>query len=389
MQRGDLISFILNNCYLVVVAVPTDTAARRIFIVLNARGLDLSATDILKADLLERAGQAREKELSTRWEDIELALDRDRFSDLFTHIRMIFEREKPRSALEVGFPKFVSPFRGDPEEFISRTLEPFADAFTLAEDRGKIESLFGARTMSLLRSLNRLDNKDWVPPLLLRLKQYAANDVVDVPDFIRKLERLAYYLFVTRSDVNARMARYADVLDQINPRTGRTRRSSGLILTDEDIGYFLDALDGPIYLKSRVVKPLLLRLDLALSDGSAIYDYPTISVEHVCPQTIETGSQWDDWFSNRETRDLWLHRMANLVLLTHRKNSSARNWNFNRKKSAYFVKDDACPFLLTQQVLDSTEWTPETLKDRQKAVLKTLSNSWGIADKCDTWRAPS
>ena len=241
---------------------------------------------------------------------------------------MIFEREKPRSALEVGFPKFVSPFRGDPEEFISRTLEPFADAFTLAEDRGKIESLFGARTMSLLRSLNRLDNKDWVPPLLLRLKQYAANDEVDVPDFIRKLERLAYYLFVTRSDVNARMARYADVLDQIDPRAGRTPRSSGLILSDEDIGYFLDALDGPIYLKSRVVKPLLLRLDLALSDGSAIYDYPTISVEHVCPQTIETGSQWDDWFSDREARDHWLHRVANLVLLTHRKNSSARNWGF-------------------------------------------------------------
>ena len=389
VQRGDLISFILNNCYLVVVAVPTDTAARRIFIVLNARGLDLSATDILKADLLERAGQAREKELSTRWEDIELALDRDRFSDLFTHIRMIFEREKPRSALEVGFPKFVSPFRGDPEEFISRTLEPFADAFTLAEDRGKIESLFGARTMSLLRSLNRLDNKDWVPPLLLRLKQYAANDEVDVPDFIRKLERLAYYLFVTRSDVNARMARYADVLDQIDPRAGRTPRSSGLILSDEDIGYFLDALDGPIYLKSRVVKPLLLRLDLALSDGSAIYDYPTISVEHVCPQTIETGSQWDDWFSDREARDHWLHRVANLVLLTHRKNSSARNWDFDRKKSAYFVKDDACPFLLTQQVLDSTEWTPETLKDRQMAVLQTLSNSWGIDGKFDKWRAPS
>ena len=189
--------------------------------------MDLTATDILKADLLERAGEAREKELSTRWEQVELALDRDRFSDLFTHIRMIFQREKPRSALEVGFPEFVRPFRGDPKEFISGTLEPFAEAFTLAEDRVKFERLFGARTASLLRSLNRLDNKDWVPPLLLRLKQYSANEHVDVPDFIMKLERLAYYLFVTRSDVNARMSRYADVLDQIDPREGRTPRSTG------------------------------------------------------------------------------------------------------------------------------------------------------------------
>ena len=136
------------------------------------------------------------------------------------------------------------------------------------------------------------------------------------------------------------------------------------------------------------MKPLLLRLDLALSDGSAVYDYPTISVEHVCPQKIEPGSQWDDWFSDRRAHNDWLHRVANLVLLTHRKNSSASNWDLNRKKSAYFEKDDACPFLLTQQVLGATEWTPKILEDRQKELLRTLSKSWGIGeDKFNNWLA--
>ena len=135
---------------------------------LNARGLDLTATDILKADLLERAGVDRENQLSTQWEDIELALGRDRFSDLFFHIRMIFSSvKKPRSALEVGFPRFVPPFNGDPRTFITDTLEPYADVFTLVEDNDKIKHLFDTRTASLLRSLNRLDNKDWIPPLLL------------------------------------------------------------------------------------------------------------------------------------------------------------------------------------------------------------------------------
>ena len=110
-ERDILVRFILTNCYLVVVEVPTDTAARRIFTVLNARGLDLIATDILKVSLLERAGEVSESELSTRWEEIETALDRDRFNDLFTHIRMIFQREKPRSALEDGFPEFVPPIQ--------------------------------------------------------------------------------------------------------------------------------------------------------------------------------------------------------------------------------------------------------------------------------------
>ena len=205
-------------------------------------------------------------------------------------------------------------------------------------------------------------------------------------DFIWKLERLAYYLFVTRSDVNARMARYADVLDQIDPREGRTPRSTGLNLSDDDVDSFLDALNGSIYLKSRVVKPLLLRLDMALTDGSAVYNYPTISVEHVCPQTIEGGTKWDDWFSDRQSHNRWLHRAANLVLLTHRKNSSASNWDFERKKQAYFIKDDACPFLLTQQVLEASEWTPPTLESRQKGLLRTFSKSWGVEDKFDKWQ---
>lgn len=385
-ERAALISFVLNHCFLVVVEVPTDGAARRIFTVLNARGLDLTATDILKADLLERAGAEKETELSTRWENVEIALDRSRFNDLFTHIRMIHQREKPRSSLEDGFPEFVPPFAGKPETFISGTLEPYSDAFELAEDQSKLESQFGAKTAALIRSLNRLDNKDWIPPLLLCLRKYAENKNIDVRSFITKLERLAYFLFVARADVNERMSRYADVLDQIDPREGRTTKTGGLELDERDTKRFFDELDSDIYLKSRVAKPLLLRLDQALSDGSAVYDYATISVEHVCPQTIENGSQWDEWFSDREKHDEWLHRLANLVLLTHRKNSSASNWDLTRKKEKYFVKGDKCPFVLTGEVLDASEWTPRALAERQHHVMHALAKSWLLEDEYKGWK---
>jgi uncharacterized protein with ParB-like and HNH nuclease domain len=59
-RRNKLVVFVVQHCYLVVVAVPTADAARRTFTVLNARGLDLTATDILKADLLDRVAPAQE-----------------------------------------------------------------------------------------------------------------------------------------------------------------------------------------------------------------------------------------------------------------------------------------------------------------------------------------
>jgi uncharacterized protein with ParB-like and HNH nuclease domain len=118
-RRNRLVAFLVQHCYLVVVAVPTADAARRIFTVLNAHGLDLTATDILKADLLDRVEPALEASLAKRWEEMELELGRDAFVELFGHIRMVYERDKPRSALESAFKAVVPPFAGDAETFVS------------------------------------------------------------------------------------------------------------------------------------------------------------------------------------------------------------------------------------------------------------------------------
>jgi hypothetical protein len=268
-RRNKLVAFIIQKCYLVVVAVPTAEAARRIFTVLNARGLDLTPTDILKAELLERAGSAREKDLADRWEMAELTLGREEMVELFGHVRMIYERDKPRIALETGFPKHVTPFNGDAERFVSDILEPIVDASILLSNGGQIDEQFGSDAAKAVRSLDRIDNKDWMPPALLRLWKRKEGDDTSVAEFLKRLERLSYYLSVTRADINTRIARYAAVMDEFEPRAGKAKPKSGMELSSEEQARFLEALDGPLYLKSRVCKPVLQRLDEALSSGGA------------------------------------------------------------------------------------------------------------------------
>lgn len=391
-KRSKLIGFLLQTCFLVVVEVPTDGAARRIFTVLNARGMDLTATDILKADLLERAGEDREEGLSERWENIETMMGREAFSDLFVHIRMIYQREKPRTSLEAGFPEHVAEFTGNPEAFLDGVLEPYSDAFALAADDNSLRSQFGQKTVDLIRSLNRLDNKDWMPPLLLCLRKHKDGTGIDVADFIFKLERLSYYLFVTRADVNARMARYADVLNVLDgvaissERGSSEPRSTGLELAEMEARRLFETLEGPIYTITRVVKPLMLRLDQASTDGSASYDHSIITVEHVCPQTIEAGSQWDEWFEDRDVHDYWLHRLGNLLLLNHRKNPAASNWDFDRKKQVYFMQHDSCPFVLTQEARQMKAWTEVEIAERQNLLVGRLANAWGLGAEYQVWR---
>lgn len=68
-QLVRLVQFIVTRCYLVTVATPDLDSAYRIFGVLNSRGLDLSATDILKAEVIGGIPPELRDSYTKKWED--------------------------------------------------------------------------------------------------------------------------------------------------------------------------------------------------------------------------------------------------------------------------------------------------------------------------------
>ncbi len=235
-----------------------------------------------------------------------------------------------------------------------------------------------------MRSLARIDNKDWMPPVLLRLWKRSKGDQTAVAKFLVELERLGYFLFVTRADINTRVARFLAVMDEFNPHPGKEKSKQGLALSRIEQQEFLDALSGALYLKARVCKPVLQRLDEALSSGGASYD-DLVSIEHVLPQTVDEKSEWAQLFPDEAQRSEWVHRLANLVLLTRRINTRASNWDFERKKREYFSsKDGTSPFVLTQGVLQTPQWTMEHLQTRQTTLLGKLGSVWQLEAMAST-----
>ncbi|MCC1494944.1 HNH endonuclease family protein [Cognatishimia sp. F0-27] len=142
-----------------------------------------------------------------------------------------------------------------------------------------------------------------------------------------------------------------------------------------------------MYLATRFVKPIFLRLEQASTDGSAVYDYPTISVEHVCPRTLPDNSQWADWFSDPEEHSSWLHTLGNLVLLNFRKKSAARNFEFDVKNNQYFAPGDSSAFTLTNEVRSYSTWTPSDIEERREVLLRRLAKDWRLADVFENWWA--
>ena len=62
-----------------------------------------------------------------------------------------------------------------------------------------------------------------------------------------------------------------------------------------------------------------------------------LTTEHVLPQTVDAASEWAQNWPDVDERARWLNRLANLVPLNRARNCKALNYDFDRKKSAYFV----------------------------------------------------
>lgn len=380
-QRVELAQFILQRCYLVTVSTPDQDSAYRIFSVLNSRGLDLSATDILKAKIIGAIPETQRDGYTRKWEDAEEDLGRDDFNTLFGHIRTVYRKAKAKETLLKEFEEYVPEVKA-PVKFVDGVLLPMAQAFGDLRASSYAASSRAESVNEYLRWLNRLEFNDWVPPALAFAVRHR-DDPVQMDAFFRELERLAYYMLVTGKGVNDRIDRFAKVTAEIEGKKDLTATGSSLQLSPPEQLSFYERLNGPIYddLSAKARTPVLLRLDSLLSGGGASYDYPVISIEHVLPQTPKAESEWLKWFPDQNVRAKTVHRLGNLALLSRKKNSQASNWDFDRKKDTYFRRGGVSPFALTTQVIDAPKWSQDVVNERQAKLMTILENHWRLGNR--------
>lgn len=377
-------AFIVQRCFLVAVSTPSQQSAFRVFSVLNNRGLDLLPTDIVKADVIGRISQARQDEITEKWEELEVQTGRNGFNDLFGHIRMIYAKEKVKRALLEEFKEHVLSVIPSPEALVEKVLEPYTEAYLIVKKQQYVSTKNAEDINRLLSWLNRIDNSDWLPPAILFLAQ-KKTDAECVLWFFQKLERLAAYLHVCAKNVNQRVERYAKVISALQSNYSMKSPIHAVELSDGEKDEMKAALDRNIYeLTARRRNYLILRLDSFLSDGAATYDPSLLTIEHVLPQTVSEGSDWLTSWPDAEVRKACVHRIANLVPLTQKRNSKAQNYDFQAKKTAYFGGNKGVSsYVLTTQVLNTDEWTPTVVEKRQHELLEVLADKWELRAEHD------
>jgi len=376
-----LVKFMFRQCFMIVVSTPDSDSAFRIFEILNDRGLNLTHADKLKSELIGEIHEPNQQESEAKlWESMEDQLGQKAFSDLFSHIRMIEHTEKPRNDILTEFRKWVVVPIADPIKVIQEIMkyatiyydiinEAYASRYASSNEAEEINISLGW--------LNKIDNKNWLPPAILYMSLH--KDPNELNRFFTNLERLASGLMIRRANVNERIRRYGDVLNAIKKDQDLYDETSPLQLASEERAEIIEKLDGDLFLESQFRLYVLLRLNEAYLEKGVQFTYSKgVTIEHVLPQTLPPGGCWEKWFPSELDHKTYVHKLGNLILLTGPKNHG--NDEFEEKKKEYLdEKYGIISFPLSMKAITKeTKWNKEVIVRRQKEQIEKLKEIWRL-----------
>lgn len=370
--------FIFNKAIFIYVSTDNTEDAFRMFTILNDRGIPLTSADILKSQNI--GVLTTEKEIhkyAKIWEEIE-GKHGENFDRFLQFVRTILVKEKARANLLEEFNEKIYNVKLPGKV----KLEMGKDTFELIDKYNSIyEDIIELQDTSLSNEYKNLitvmkigfRSEDWIPPLMYYCYKFGT-DRID--EFLRKLEYKFTGNWVCGVTPTLRLDAMNNILKAIDntdcDNIDKLINNENLFEVDED--EFRKNIEGNIY-KKQYARYLLLKLEYLMSDNTVhLSGYNYITVEHVLPQNPSDDSQWKKDFTDEE-REYWTNKLANLVLISKRKNSALGNFDFEEKKKVYLSKRIDAFNGNKVFIEQNLEWIPKVLEKRQQELIDLLLES--------------
>jgi len=396
-QIENYVIYLLNNVYLVYIKATAFASAYRLFNVLNTRGIPLNTSDLLKSENIgEIKDAAIRVQYSNVWREIENKIGRDELEDLIAIIRTILLKEKAKVNIYEEYRKLIfDKHVKKGKEFIDY-LKEMSDIYSdkvLDADIGDTNSRKNEYKNILIMMEKNVPFIDWVPPILAFYKKFKADK--QMLDFLLRLEKKVVIEWMAGFSTTERTTSLNRLLKLISEEDdaqkvidrllyykveevvpGRAARSIDYTKNDSvesELNRVLNDSQFYSIYGGKLARYILLRVDQNMWEMENFAGYPgTITVEHILPQSPEKTSDWITLFNENERKE-WTHKLGNLVLLSGMKNSKAQNFEFAKKKEAYF-KGKCTSFKITQELEKTDKWTKTEAEARHKKIVQDAKN---------------
>ena len=356
------------------IAVDDELNAYTVFETLNARGLELSATDLLKNYLFSilRVG-ADLQALQRRWQALIATVQQERFPEF---LRYHLQCELPRVRSQRLFKVVRDRVRSSVDVFaLMQHLERRAELYAALFDPNHGYWIDRPECRPYVRELHFFRVRQMTPLV------FAAWERLDRTDFARVLKLVSILLFrysvVSGLNTNALEPLFHEaakgLLDGNIDSPAGVFNTVRLVYVDDarfeqDFGRL--SLD-PSGQSRKVVRYVLARLESDASQRDCDPETDPGTVEHVLPENPSAG--WEAAIP----RDHWeaaAYRLGNLALLEAAANRRIGNSSYADKRDAYRLS----AYALAQDVATRAphDWTLAHLEERQAAMARRAVAIW-------------
>jgi uncharacterized protein with ParB-like and HNH nuclease domain len=346
---GKLVNYIFNSVRIIKITCTTKSFAIKLFQSLNATGLDLAPTDLLKSFLMSRLNEERSKQFVSDWSKLEhISRDTD-FKDMgevFTSYLFYRLASNPRKSLNDELESVLKD--EDPNTSIN-DIKQFAEIYKdkILEDENK-----------LIYSLRYLRwSIHWKTILTTALKENYSG----FPTLLFELRRFYYLYWIAGKSLTHIKQTSFNTIKAIKDGASIDQIKSDL-RKKTDVEKIIDRvkenLQNAVY-GEPWLKPLLLLVEYKQTDASGSHFIEMASnlhTEHIIP--IQFG-QFEEWSHiSAETFEKIGNTLGNMTLLSGAKNIEASNNPFRIKIDVYkgngknkTKKDGVTGFKITQKII--------------------------------------
>jgi hypothetical protein len=379
---GVVLAMLLENMsdrlFFTAIYVTDELNAYKVFETLNARGVRLSSTDLLKNYLfsvLSKTGghQLEITALENRWEAIVTRLGSESFPD-FLRSHWISRKSFVRQSELFKTIRSKVVDRAAVFELL-RGMEEDMDTYLALTNPEA--SVWSAEWRTYSQQLRMFRIRQSTALLLAANRTLTSNDFGIV---LRAIVDISFrYNIICSQPPNEQERIYAAAAQKLGGNeamnANKLLQSLQAVYPKDDVfkGAFTDKIFRTTDSRNnRIVRHILCELERQTSATVHDFESDIFNVEHVLPQNPEAG--WEV-FSNEEV-DAMVYRIGNMALLEKNKNKNIGNQTYELKRPIL----DSSQFMLTKKLAqDSATWTPERIAARQKYLAGIASSVWRVA----------
>jgi hypothetical protein len=378
IRLASLIDVMSDRLFFTVITVTDELNAYKVFETLNARGVRLSATDLLKNYLFSVVHSSDEHEhemrkLEDRWESLVSRLAEENFPD-FLRMHWISRNNLVRQS-EL-FKIIRSKVRTREEAFsLLRGLDEDMDTY-LGLIKPDLASW--SKDTKYYANLLRLFSVRQPFPVLMAAKRILGDS--DFETLIRVFAHLSFrYNVISSLQTNEQERVYSTLASKISGGqiTSLAQIIDGLKTLYVSDDAFKSAFEDKIFRTTqsrnkKIIKYILCELEYQKSGNKPDSEDNAFNIEHVLPENPSDG----DWaeFTDEEF-EAYVYRIGNMTLLNTTKNREIQNYDYTQKRPVLSESQ----FRVTKELASDAEiWNPMAIATRQRKLAQLASGIWKV-----------